>query len=242
MVLQNLLLKFAFLDYGLDDPGRGKRVSSCAKHLERLLGHTQTPIIGFRCFPPRIKGPESDNRALPSRAKVLNDWSYTSALFICLYGVDMKSFVWNMWYCVPLYISHCCYAHYCIEMWRFYSYNFWLWYFIIIIIIIIINIQGWAIWPVPSPELQLLSPSFLRSPNCSLSLWAVVVGCAVGSTPLQKTGMFGGPEVSYHQTHSARYWLSILRTPYTTQNFQRKHRTVILVTLNILTCEHQEKK
>jgi hypothetical protein len=39
---------------------------------------------------------------------------------------------------------------------------------------IIINIQGWAIWPVPSPELQLLSPSLLRSPNCSLSLWAVV--------------------------------------------------------------------
>jgi hypothetical protein len=30
------------------------------------------------------------------------------------------------------------------------------------IIIIIINIKGWAIWPVPSPELQLLSP-FLRS-------------------------------------------------------------------------------
>jgi hypothetical protein len=25
-------------------------------------------------------------------------------------------------------------------------------------IIIIINIQGWAIWLVPSPELQLLSP------------------------------------------------------------------------------------
>jgi uncharacterized membrane protein len=46
---------------------------------------------------------------------------------------------------------------------------------IIIIIIIIINIQGWAIWPVPSPELQLLSPSFLWSQNCSLSLWAVVV-------------------------------------------------------------------
>jgi hypothetical protein len=41
-------------------------------------------------------------------------------------------------------------------------------------IIIILNIQGWAIWPVPSPELQLLSPSFLRSSNCSLSLWAVV--------------------------------------------------------------------
>jgi hypothetical protein len=39
---------------------------------------------------------------------------------------------------------------------------------------IIINIQGWAIWPILSPELQLLSPSFLRSPNCSLSLWAVV--------------------------------------------------------------------
>ena len=42
-------------------------------------------------------------------------------------------------------------------------------------VIIIINIQGWAIWPVPSPELQLFSPSFLWSPNCSLSLWAVKV-------------------------------------------------------------------
>jgi hypothetical protein len=40
-------------------------------------------------------------------------------------------------------------------------------------IINIKNIQGWAIWPVPSPKLQLLSPSLLRSPNCSLSLWAV---------------------------------------------------------------------
>jgi hypothetical protein len=28
----------------------------------------------------------------------------------------------------------------------------------IFIIIIIMNINGWAIWPVPSPELQLLSP------------------------------------------------------------------------------------
>jgi hypothetical protein len=46
---------------------------------------------------------------------------------------------------------------------------------IIIIIIIIINIKGWAIWPVPSPELQLLSPAFLRSSNCSLSLRTVVV-------------------------------------------------------------------
>jgi hypothetical protein len=44
-----------------------------------------------------------------------------------------------------------------------------------VIVIIIINIQGWAIWPVLSPELQLLSPSLLRCPNCSLSLWAVEV-------------------------------------------------------------------
>jgi hypothetical protein len=40
--------------------------------------------------------------------------------------------------------------------------------------------------------------------------------------------MFGGPEVSYHQTHSARDWLSILRTTYTTQNLQRKRRTDII--------------
>ena len=44
-----------------------------------------------------------------------------------------------------------------------------------VIIIIIININCWAIWPVPSPELQLLSPTFLRSPDCSLSLWIIVV-------------------------------------------------------------------
>jgi len=37
--------------------------------------------------------------------------------------------------------------------------------------------------------------------------------------------MFRGPEVSYHQTYSARDWLSILRTHYPTQNLQRKHRT-----------------
>jgi hypothetical protein len=51
-----------------------------------------------------------------------------------------------------------------------------------------------------------------------------------GNTPLQKTDMFGGPEVSYQQTHSARDWLSILRTPYTTQNLQRKYRTDIQMT------------
>jgi hypothetical protein len=45
-----------------------------------------------------------------------------------------------------------------------------------------------------------------------------------GSTPLQKTGMFGVPEVSYHQNYSAKGWLSILRTHYPTQNLQRKHR------------------
>jgi len=32
-----------------------------------------------------------------------------------------------------------------------------------------------------------------------------------GSTPLQKTGMFESPEVSYHQTYSGKAWLSILK-------------------------------
>jgi len=40
--------------------------------------------------------------------------------------------------------------------------------------------------------------------------------------------MFGGPEVSYRQTYSVRDWLSILRTPYPTQNLQRKHKTDVL--------------
>jgi hypothetical protein len=47
--------------------------------------------------------------------------------------------------------------------------------FIIIIIIIIINIKDWTLWSVPSPKLQLLSPPFLRSSNCSSSLWSAVV-------------------------------------------------------------------
>jgi len=37
--------------------------------------------------------------------------------------------------------------------------------------------------------------------------------------------MFGSPEVSFHQVYSVRDWLSILRTPYPTQNLQRKHRS-----------------
>ena len=46
----------------------------------------------------------------------------------------------------------------------------------------------------------------------------------VSSVCIQKTGMFEGPEVSYHKTYSARDWLSILRTPYPTQNLHRKRR------------------
>ena len=35
--------------------------------------------------------------------------------------------------------------------------------------------MDWILWSVPSPKLQLLSPKFLRSSNCSPSLWSVVV-------------------------------------------------------------------
>jgi len=42
-------------------------------------------------------------------------------------------------------------------------------------IIIIININDWTLWSVPSPELQLLAPTVLRSSHCSPSLWSVVV-------------------------------------------------------------------
>ena len=45
----------------------------------------------------------------------------------------------------------------------------------ILYIIIIINIKDWTLWPVPSPKLQLVSPTFLRSSSCSPSLWSVVV-------------------------------------------------------------------
>ena len=48
-------------------------------------------------------------------------------------------------------------------------------YIIHIIIIIIINIKVWTLWSAPSPELQLLAPTLLRSSNCPPSLWSVVV-------------------------------------------------------------------
>ena len=48
--------------------------------------------------------------------------------------------------------------------WLFYIYT------IILIIIIIINVKDWTLWSVPSPELQLLAPTLLRSSNCSSSL------------------------------------------------------------------------
>jgi hypothetical protein len=46
---------------------------------------------------------------------------------------------------------------------------------VIIITIIIININDRTLWSVPSPQLQLLSPTFLRSSNCSSSLWSVMI-------------------------------------------------------------------
>ena len=42
-------------------------------------------------------------------------------------------------------------------------------------VIIIINIKDWILWSVPSPQLQLLEPTLLRSSNCSPSLWSVVI-------------------------------------------------------------------
>jgi len=42
-------------------------------------------------------------------------------------------------------------------------------------VIIIINIKNLTLWSVPSPKLQLLAPTHLRSSNCSPSLWSVVV-------------------------------------------------------------------
>jgi hypothetical protein len=44
-----------------------------------------------------------------------------------------------------------------------------------LLVIIIINIKDWTLWSVPAPELQLLSPTFLRPSNCSPSLWSVVI-------------------------------------------------------------------
>ena len=43
------------------------------------------------------------------------------------------------------------------------------------IIIIIINTKDSILWSVPSPQLQMLAPTLLRSSNCSPSLWSVAV-------------------------------------------------------------------
>ena len=53
--------------------------------------------------------------------------------------------------------------------------NVFFYTFCCLILIIIINIKDWTLWSVPSPELQLLTPTLLRSSNCSPSLWSVVV-------------------------------------------------------------------
>ena len=50
-----------------------------------------------------------------------------------------------------------------------------------LIITFIININDWTLWSVPSPELQLLAPTLLRSSNCSPSLWSAVVWFQRGS-------------------------------------------------------------
>jgi len=42
-----------------------------------------------------------------------------------------------------------------------------------------------------------------------------------GNTTLHKTGMFGGPTVIYHQSHSARDLLSMLRIRHPIQNLQK---------------------
>jgi len=42
-------------------------------------------------------------------------------------------------------------------------------------VIIVINIKNWTLWSVPFPKLQLLSPTFLQSSNCSPSFWSVEV-------------------------------------------------------------------
>ena len=42
-------------------------------------------------------------------------------------------------------------------------------------VFIIINIKDWTLWSVPTPGLQLLSPTFFRSSNWSSSLRSVVV-------------------------------------------------------------------
>jgi len=52
--------------------------------------------------------------------------------------------------------------------------------------------------------------------------------------------MFGGPEISHHQTYSGRNWLSILRTPYPTQNLQWKHRPDLRMTTKVKIYSHQK--
>jgi hypothetical protein len=62
------------------------------------------------------------------------------------------------------------------------------------------------------------SPLFCGHKGCSLL--EVSITSSLPLAPLQKTGIFGSPEVNYHQTYSAKDWLSILRTPHPTQNLQ----------------------
>jgi len=72
------------LDYQGSNPRRGKRGKrfSCAPKIQRNS-------VGTQLFPRREKWlrREADHSS-PSSAKVKNEWSYTSAFLICLYGMQ----------------------------------------------------------------------------------------------------------------------------------------------------------
>ena len=63
---------------------------------------------------------------------------------------------------------------------------------------IIINIKDWTLWSVPSPKLQLLSPTFLRSSNCSPSLWSC---CSMTSKGFGFVALFASVETSSVCSH-----------------------------------------
>ena len=74
-------------------PARGVRVFSSPKCPYWLWDAPSLLFSGYQASFPGLKWPECEvNHSLPFSAKVKDEWSCTSALPLCLHGMDRENF------------------------------------------------------------------------------------------------------------------------------------------------------
>jgi len=78
----------------VSNPGRDNTFFLPPKCLERLRGHTSSCSLCIDFF-PGAKAAGAGRWSMPSGAVAKNDWSYTSALPVCLLGEDSDKFTFT---------------------------------------------------------------------------------------------------------------------------------------------------